>query len=118
MNTSSQIDKRISELSGWRGEMYSKLSQIIREASPNLTEEWKWDTAVWSSSGLVCAVGAFKDNVGINFFKGASLPDPDHLFNAGLEAKASRSVRFYEGDKINESALKDLIRSAVTQNTR
>ncbi len=113
MNPSELLDKRIAELGGWRGQLVSKLSKIILEADPELTLEWKWDTAVWSHNGLVCAIGAFKDNAGINFFKGASLSDPHKLFNAGLEAKTSRSVRFYEGDKINEPALKNLVHEAV-----
>src|ERR1700674_239624 len=113
MNPSQLIDKRIAELDDWRGEIIAKLRKLVFEADPDITEEWKWDTAVWSHNGLVCAVGAFKDNVGINFFKGASLPDPHELFNAGLEAKTSRSIRFHKGDAMNESALKDLIRAAV-----
>ena|SRR2546428_6267444 len=116
MNPSELIDKRIAELNDWRGEMVAKLRKIVLETDHDITEEWKWDTAVWSQNGLVCAVGAFKDNVGINFFKGASLPDPHKLFNAGLEAKASRSVRFYKGDKINEPALREIIRAAVALN--
>jgi hypothetical protein len=118
MNPSELIDKRITELGDWRGEVFAELRRLVLESTPNITEEWKWDTAVWSHNGLVCAVAAFKDNVGINFFKGASLPDPHKLFNAGLEAKTSRSVKFYKGDKINESALKDLIRVAVVYNRK
>ena len=116
MEPSELLDKRIEELGDWRGQIVAKLRQLVREADPDITEEWKWDTAVWSHNGLVCAVGAFKDNAGLNFFKGASLPDPNNLFNAGLDAKNSRSVRFYEGDTINEAALKDLIRAAVAYN--
>lgn len=116
MNPSELLDKRIKDLGDWRGPLVAKLRDIIQEADPALTLEWKWDTAVWSYNGLVCAIGAFKDNAGINFFKGASLKDPHKLFNAGLEAKTSRSVRFYKDDTINESALKDLIRAAVDLN--
>ena len=116
MKPSELIDKRIAELGDWRGEIVAKLRKAVLEADPDITEEWKWDTAVWSHDGLVCAVGAFKDNAGINFFKGASLPDPHKLFNAGLEAKTSRSIRFHKGDKINESALRELIRVAVARN--
>lgn len=100
----------------WRGEVMTKLREIVLEAGPGLAEEWKWDTLVWSQNGLVCAIGAFKDNTGLNFFKGASIPDPEGLFNAGLEAKTSRSVRFYKGDSINEPALKDLVRAAIALN--
>src|SRR5438105_4676073 len=116
MDPSALLDQRIAELGDWRGEIVTKLRQVVLEADPEIALEWKWDTAVWSHNGLVCAVGAFKDNAGLNFFKGASLPDPNKLFNAGLDAKGSRSVRFYKGDPINESALKELIRAAVAYN--
>ena len=92
------------------------LRKLVLEAAPDLTLEWKWDTAVWSHNGLVCAVGAFKDNAGLNFFKGASLPDPNKLFNAGLDAKKTRAIDFREGDAVDESALKDLIRAAIAHN--
>lgn len=116
MKPSELLDKRIAELGDWRGDIIVTLRKLVLEADPDITEEWKWDTAVWSHKGLVCAIGAFKDNVGLNFFKGASLKDPDKLFNAGLEAKNSRSVRFYKGDVINELAVKELIRNAVHYN--
>ncbi len=118
MNVSEQIDKRIKELGSWRGEMFANLRKIVLAVEPTLVEDWKWDTLVWTSNGLVCAVGAFKDNVGLNFFKGASLADPKKLFNAGLDAKTSRSVRFYAGDKIDEAALKELVRAAVSANKK
>jgi hypothetical protein len=116
MKPAELLDQRIAELGDWRGDIVSKLRGLILEADPDITAEWKWDTAVWSHNGLVCAIGAFKDNAGLNFFKGASLKDPDKLFNAGLEAKASRSVRFYQGDTIDEVAVKKLIREAVDFN--
>src|SRR5579859_2784100 len=116
MTPAELLDQRIAELGDWRGEIVAKLSQLVLEVDPDITAEWKWGTAVWSHNGLVCAIGAFKDNAGLNFFKGAALKDPDRLFNAGLEAKASRSVRFYKGDTINEIALKNLIREAVDYN--
>ena len=93
--------------------MYSRLRDLINDADPDLEEDWKWDTAVWTSRGNVCALGVFKDHLKINFFKGASLPDPRSLFNAGLDAKASRSIDLYEGDKINVTALQDLVRAAA-----
>ena len=96
----------------------AKLRKLIRDADPDITEEWKWDTAVWSHGGLVVAVGAFKGNVKMNFFQGASLPDPHKLFNAGLDAKKTRAIDFHEDSKINETALKDLVRAAVAQNRR
>lgn len=116
MNPSQLITNQIAELADWRGKMLARLRKLIHEADPDITEEWKWDTAVWTHKGNVCAAGAFKDHVKLNFFKGASLKDPKGLFNAGLDAKASRAIDFSEGDKINEAALKDLIRAAVAYN--
>ena len=116
MIPSKLIDKQSAELKDWRGQMIAWLRKIIHDAGPELTEEWKWNTAVWSQNGLVVAVGAFKGNVKMNFFQGANLPDPHKLFNAGLEAKKTRAIDLHEEDKINEPALKDLIRTAVAQN--
>jgi hypothetical protein len=116
MTPSERITNQIAELGGWRGEMLARLRKIALEAAPGITEEWKWDTAVWSQKGLVCSAGAFKDHMKLNFFKGASLPDPKGLFNAGLEAKATRAIDFHEGDDIDEAALKELIRAAVAHN--
>ena len=116
MNASESIDKQIAELADWRGQMVARLRKLILEADPYITEEWKWDTAVWSHQGLVCSVGAFKKAVKLNFFQGASLEDPHTLFNAGLDAKKTRSIDFHEGDAVDESALKDLIRAAVAYN--
>jgi hypothetical protein len=117
MNASERIDKRIAELDDWRGKLFAKVRTLIHEADPDIIEEWKWDTGVWSHNGLVCAVGAFKDHLKINFFKGASLEDPHGLFNAGLEAKATRAIDLYQRDTLGESALTDLIRAAVAYNT-
>ncbi len=116
MKASNLIDKRIKELADWRGKMLARLRKLILEAAPDITEEWKWDTAVWSQNGMVCSAGAFKDHVKLNFFKGAFLKDPKGLFNAGLDAKAARAIDFSEGDDIDVSALKDLIRAAVAHN--
>jgi len=116
LNPSQLITNQIAGLADWRGTMLARLRQLILEAVPGITEEWKWDTAVWAHKGLVCAAGVFKDHVKLNFFKGASLQDAQGLFNAGLEAKASRAIDFNEGDDINESALKDLVRAAADQN--
>src|SRR6266568_2681061 len=88
-------------------------TELIHEADPDITEEWKWETAVWSHQGLICALGAFKTTVKMNFFQGAFLEDPHNLFNAGLDAKKTRAIDFHNGDIIGESALKDLIRAAV-----
>jgi hypothetical protein len=116
MNPSERIDQQIAELTDWRGQMIAQLRKLILEADPDLTEEWKWETAVWSHQGLVCAVGAFKQAVKMNFFQGAFLEDPQKLFNAGLEAKKTRAIDFHEGDAVNESALRELVRAAVAYN--
>lgn len=116
MTASQHIDGYIAELADWRGKLLTRLRKLIHEADPNLTEEWKWDTPVWSYKGNVVAGGVFKDHVKLNFFKGASLDDPKGLFNAGLDAKASRAIDFNEEDEIDEAALKNLVRAAVAQN--
>ncbi|HEX4203932.1 MAG TPA: DUF1801 domain-containing protein [Ktedonobacteraceae bacterium] len=118
MNPSERIDQHIAELTDWRGQMVARLRKLILEADPHLTEEWKWETAVWSSQGLVCALGAFKQTVKMNFFQGAFLEDPQKLFNAGLEAKKTRAIDFHEGDSADEFALKELICAAVAYNSR
>jgi len=110
---SEQIDKQIADLADWRGQRMTALRKLINEADPKLSEDWKWDTPVWTAKGNVLALGAFKDHLKINFFKGASLDDPRGLFNAGLDAKASRSIDLYENDTVDEQALKELIRAAA-----
>jgi hypothetical protein len=117
VSASQQIDNYISGLTHWRGKMVARLRRLIREAAPELTEEWKWDTPVWSYKGNVVAAGVFKDHVKLNFFKGASLEDPQGLFNAGLDAKATRAIDIAEGEEINESALQELVRAGVAYNT-
>ena len=116
LTPSQLITNQIAELADWRGKMLARLRKLIIEAAPGITEEWKWGTAVWSHNGNVVAIGAFKDHIKINFFQGASLQDPLGLFNAGLEAKATRAIDLHEGDKINESAFKELVRAAVAHN--
>lgn len=116
LTPSQLITNQIAELADWRGKMLARLRKLIIEAVSGITEEWKWGTAVWSHKGNVVAVGAFKDHLKINFFQGASLDDPHGLFNAGLDAKATRGIDINEGDKINEPALKELIRAAVAYN--
>lgn len=113
---SDLIDEQIAKLTDWRGDLMKRLRAIINKATPGVKEDWKWGTPVWTSNGNVVAIGAFKDSVKLNFFKGASLSDPHHLFNGGLEAKASRSIDFVKGDRINEPALRELIRAAVAAN--
>jgi len=113
MTASQHIDHHIQELADWRGKLLARLRKLILEAAPELSEEWKWGTPVWSYKGNVVAGGAFKDHIKLNFFKGASLKDPNGLFNAGLDAKATRGIDFHEGDEIDESALTELVREAV-----
>jgi len=113
---SQHINNYIAELSDWRGEMIAKLRKLVFEAVPDIREEWKWETPVWSQKGNVVAIGAFKDHVKLNFFKGASLDDPNGLFNASLDAKATRAIDLNKGDPIEEPALKQLIRAAVAYN--
>ena len=117
MNASEQIDELIAKLSDWRGTTFARIRKIIKDADPEIVEEWKWmGTPAWSHDGLVCLANAFKDKVKLTFFEGASLPDPDGLFNNGLEGKKWRTIDFHKGDKINETSLTILIRSAVDFN--
>src|SRR5258705_3979378 len=104
MNALEQITNHIDELGGWRGKTLAQLRKLIRDADPDLVEDWKWNTPVWSNKGNVLAIGAFQNHVKINVFKGASLEDSHGLFNAGLEAKASRAIDIHEGDRLNEKA--------------
>ena len=114
---SQSITNHIAELADWRGTLIAQLRQLILATDPAMVEEWKWNTPVWSHNGNVVAAGAFKDHVKLNFFKGAVLSDPHGLFNAGLDAKATRAIDIHAGDAIDEHALQELIRAAVAQNT-
>ena len=117
-SASRLIDARIRELDDWRGEMLSRLRALIKQADPEIVEEWKWmGTPVWSHGGIVCTGETYKNVVKMTFAKGASLDDPSGLFNSSLEGRARRAIDFREGDKINEKALKTLIRAAVALNT-
>jgi len=116
LTPSQLITQQIAGLADWRGDMLARLRTLIHEAAPDIVEGWKWDTAVWSQNGDVVSAAAFKDHLKLNFFKGAALEDPQGLFNAGLEAKASRAIDFKEGDQIQEAALMELIRTAVAYN--
>jgi len=117
------IDERIRELGDWRGKTLSKVRGIIKEADPDVVEEWKWvkptnpGTPVWSHNGGICTGETYQDKVKLTFFKGASLADPSGLFNSSLEGNTRRAIDFHEGDKIDEKALKALIRAAVALNT-
>lgn len=116
MTPSQQITDYIAGLTDWRGPLLARLRALILEAAPEITEEWKWGTPVFAYKGNVVAAGAFKDHVKLNFFKGASLADPHGLFNAGLDAKATRAIDLHEGDAVNETAIQDLVRAAVALN--
>ena len=113
---SQHIDNFIKETTDWRGKWIEQFRELVLKTAPEVTEEWKWGVPVWSYKGNVVASGIFKDHVKLNFFKGASLTDPKHLFNAGLDAKATRAIDISEGDKIDMTALKELIRAAVEFN--
>ncbi len=116
LTASQNIDKFIKELTDWRGKWIAQFRELILKTVPEVTEDWKWGVPVWTCKGNVVASGVFKDHVKLNFFKGASLPDPKKLFNAGLEAKATRAIDFAESDKVDEAALKDLVCAAVAFN--
>ncbi len=110
------IDERIRLHDDWRGEMLAKLRAIIKQADPEVVEEWKWNVPVWSHDGLICTGEVYKSVVKLTFAKGASLADPKGLFNSSLEGKVRRAIDFREGDRVNASALKALIRAAVKHN--
>ena len=114
---SRMIDERIKELGGWRGKMLSRLRTLVKEADPNVIEEWKWENPVWSHDGLICTGEAYKSVVKMTFAKGASVSDPSGLFNSSLEGNTRRAIDFREGEKIDEKALKTLIRATVALNT-
>jgi hypothetical protein len=112
------IDARIKELSDWRGEMLARVRSLIKQADPEVIEEWKWrGVPVWSHAGIICTGETYKSAVKMTFAKGASLEDPSGLFNSSLEGNTRRAIDFHEGDKIDEKALKALIRAAVALNT-
>jgi hypothetical protein len=112
------IDERISELGDWRGQMLSRLRALIKQADPDVVEEWKWrGVPVWSHDGIICTGETYKKVVKMTFMKGAALKDPSGLFNSSLDGNTRRAIDFHEGDKIDEKALKALVRAAVTLNT-
>jgi hypothetical protein len=115
-SASASIDARIAELGDWRGQMLAKLRALIKQADPDVVEEWKWDVPVWSHDGLICTGETYKKAVKMTFAKGAALADPSKLFNSSLTGNTRRAIDFHEGDKIDEKALKALIRAAVALN--
>ena len=117
MNPSERIDELIAGIIDWRGKTFASIRKNILEADPEIIEEWKWmGSPVWSRDGIIAVGNAHKDKVKLTFAHGASLPDPDKLFNAGFAGKVWRAIDFFEGDKINERALKNLVRAAVDYN--
>ena len=123
-SASEFIDERIKELGDWRGKMFAKVREIIHEADPEIVEEWKWvklrspGTPVFSRGGIVCTGETYKNVVKITFAKGAALKDPSGLFNSSLDGNVRRAIDIHEGDKVDEAALKDLIRAAVALNLK
>jgi hypothetical protein len=114
---SQLIDARIKELGDWRGETLSKLRALIKQADPEVVEEWKWrGTPVWYHDGMICTGESYKSVVKVTFAKGASLKDPAGLFNSSLDGNVRRAIDFHEGEKINETAFKALVRAAITLN--
>ncbi len=117
-SASELIDKRVAELGGWRGETLSRMRKLIKEADPDVVEEWKWmGTPVWSHDGIICTGESYKSVVKLTFAKGASLKDPSKLFNSSLDGNTRRAIDIHEGEVIDADAFKALIRAAVTFNT-
>ena len=117
MDPSKQIDRMIAELTDWRGKTFASIRKAILGADREIIEEWKWmGSPVWSRDGMIAVADAHKKWVKVTFAHGASLPDPDKLFNAGLEGNMRRAIDFFEGDKVNERALKNLVRAAIEYN--
>ncbi|HZC97394.1 MAG TPA: DUF1801 domain-containing protein [Bradyrhizobium sp.] len=117
MSPSDMIDAKIRELGDWRGEMLSRLRTLIKQAIPEVVEEWKWrGVPVWYSDGMICTGETYKNAVKMTFANGAALDDPSSLFNSSLDGNVRRAIDFFEGDKINERALKNLVRAAVDYN--
>ncbi len=113
---SSRISKRIAELGDWRGETLSRMRKLIKEADPDVVEEWKWMNPVWSHDGIICTGESYKKAVKLTFAEGASLEDPARLFNSSLEGNVRRAIDIHEGEEIDTSAFKALVRQAVALN--
>jgi len=117
MNASEQVDRLIAGLADWRGKTFAGIRKCVLETDPDIIEEWKWmGSPLWSLGGMIAVANAHKGKVKLTFAYGAELPDPDKLFNAGLEGNARRAIDFFEGDKINARALKNLVRAAIDRN--
>ena len=114
---SELIDRKLSELGDWRGEILRRMRKLIKEADPDSVEEWKWDTPVWSHDGIICTGESYKAKVKLTFAKGAALKDPAKLFNSSLDGNTRRAIDISEGDKVDAEAFKALIQAAVALNT-
>jgi len=118
-SASALIDQRIEELGDWRGKMLAKVRELVHQADPEIVEEWKWrGVPTWYHGSIVCTGETYKDHVKMTFAKGAQLKDPSRLFNSSLEGNVRRAIDIHEGDRLNEAALKDLIRAAVALNAQ
>jgi hypothetical protein len=118
VDASKLIDGRIKELTGWRGKTLAKVRRLIKKADPDVVEEWKWATPVWSHNGIICTGEAYKNTVKLTFPKGASLEDPSGLFNSSLAGNVRRAIDIHETDTIDEAAFTDLVRAAVELNAQ
>ncbi|MGC1173846.1 DUF1801 domain-containing protein [Polaromonas sp.] len=116
-SASQLIDAKISELGDWRGETLARVRTLVKQAVPDVVEEWKWSVPVWSHAGIICTGETYKKAVKLTFAKGASLEDPSGLFNSSLEGNTRRAIDFHEGDKMDEKALKTLVRAAAALNS-
>ncbi|WP_019142754.1 DUF1801 domain-containing protein [Noviherbaspirillum massiliense] len=116
-SASELISQRIAELGDWRGDILARMRKLIREAAPDVVEEWKWNVPVWSHDGIICTGETYKSAVKLTFAKGASLQDPTGLFNSSLTGNVRRAIDIHENEKIDEAAFKSLIRAAVTANS-
>jgi hypothetical protein len=113
---SQRIDQRIRDLEDWRGETLARMRALIRDADPEITEEWKWENPVWSHDGIVCTGEAYKKVVKLTFARGASIPDPSRLFNSSLEGNTRRAIDIHEGEAVDARAFKALVKAAVARN--
>ena len=116
-SASELISERIAELGGWRGETLSRIRKLIKAADPHVVEEWKWMNPVWSHDGIICTGESYKNHVKLTFAKGASLKDPARLFNSSLDGNVRRAIDIHEGEEVDESAFKALVRQAVALNS-
>ena len=116
-SASKLISKRIAELGDWRGEALSRMRKLIKEADPDVVEEWKWMNPIWSHNGIICTGESYKNHVKLTFARGASLKDPARLFNSSLEGNVRRAIDIHEGEDVDESAFKALVRQAVARNS-